>query len=166
MEQKHGLRNDHRWMMQCWRTSSRTNEKPDQIWRLYVFEKLLFKAERRMQKVLLTACLVLEMSSIWTCRSSISTSMDLRALTAAAQVNSDSSSWKIHNYNNKLSVQYAQSSFKGCANFFSLLSSRQEDRKSAILNWTAILGDFHFTYFNELLLGILWDSHENRCVQS
>lgn len=41
----------------------------------------------------LTACLALERSSIWTCRSSISASMDLRALTAAAQVNSDSSSW-------------------------------------------------------------------------
>ncbi len=39
-------------------------------------------------------------------------------------------------------------------------------RKSAILNWTAILGDFHLAYFNELLLGILCDSHENRCVKS
>lgn len=51
-------------------------------------------AHRGCQKwiAVLTACLVLEMSSIWTCRSSISTSMDLRAFTAAAQVNSDSSS--------------------------------------------------------------------------
>lgn len=62
-----------------------------------VLEVLLWKAKRRIQRVVLTACFVLEMSSIWTCRSSISTSMDLRALTAAAQVNSDSSSWNRHN---------------------------------------------------------------------
>jgi hypothetical protein len=42
--------------------------------------------------IVLTACLALEMSSICTCKSSISTSIDLRAFTAAAQVNSDSSS--------------------------------------------------------------------------
>lgn len=40
----------------------------------------------------LTAALALARSSICRWRSSISTSMDLRALTAAAQVNSDSSS--------------------------------------------------------------------------
>ncbi len=58
-----------------------------------LLEMLRLNAERRIQRAVLTACFVLEMSSIWTCRSSISTSMDLRALTAAAQVNSDSSSW-------------------------------------------------------------------------
>ena len=41
----------------------------------------------------LTAVLALAMSSICRCRSSISTSIALRAFTAAAQVNSDSSSW-------------------------------------------------------------------------
>lgn len=41
---------------------------------------------------MLTAALALARSSICRWRSSISTSMDLRALTAAAQVNSDSSS--------------------------------------------------------------------------
>lgn len=42
---------------------------------------------------LLTAVLALAMSSICRCRSSISTSIAFRAFTAAAQVNSDSSSW-------------------------------------------------------------------------
>lgn len=41
----------------------------------------------------LTAVLALVMSSICRCRSSISTSIAFRAFTAAAQVNSDSSSW-------------------------------------------------------------------------
>lgn len=41
----------------------------------------------------LTAVLALAMSSICRCRSSISTSIAFRAFTAAAQVNSDSSSW-------------------------------------------------------------------------
>ncbi len=35
---------------------------------------------------------------------------------------------------------------------------------SAILNQTAIFGNLHVVYFNELLLGILLDSHENHCV--
>lgn len=48
--------------------------------------------------VVLTACLDLDMSSIWTWRSSISTSIDFRALTAAAHVNSDSSSCDEHTY--------------------------------------------------------------------
>ncbi len=42
----------------------------------------------------------------------------------------------------------------------------QLNRKSAILNRTAIFGDLHIVFSNELLLGILSDSHENGCVYS
>lgn len=68
--------------------------KPDSPRGRDIRRHLEIRDRRSCQKyrAVLTACLVLEMSSIWTCRSSISTSMDLRALTAAAQVNSDSSS--------------------------------------------------------------------------
>ncbi len=40
------------------------------------------------------------------------------------------------------------------------------NRKSAILNWTAIFGNLHIVYFNKLLLEIFSDSCENRCVYS
>ncbi len=40
------------------------------------------------------------------------------------------------------------------------------NRKSAILNQTAIFGDLHVVYFNKVLLGILSDFHDTCCVYS
>lgn len=84
-----------------------------------LLETCLLKAERRIQTAVLTACFVLEMSSIWTCRSSISTSMDLRALTAAAQVNSDSSSWNGHRNPGKCGSSVASEELNTKCNFWS-----------------------------------------------
>lgn len=81
----------------------------------------------------LTAILVLTTSSIWICKSSISISMPFRAFTAAAQVNSDSSSceaqwetWRKQRTNvsgprSRIPAGYNEG-FLHCCNFYNLKS--------------------------------------------